>query len=189
MPPQTHAAASAHNTLTAAGTLDPERSLTELRLADGQVLLVPTATLLQAIEKRSLANDLTPANPQDGFITVPVLEERLTIDRRQIVTDTVRLHKTVEPFEQAIDELLLSRSYTVERVACDRVVDERPAVRQQGDTTIFPVVEEQIVVTRQLKLREELHVTLHESERRDTSSYTLQREHVEVEHVTPHSAE
>ena len=71
---------------------------------------------------------------------------------------------------------------------CERIVNERPAVRQQGDTTIYSVVEEQLVVTRQLMLREEIHVTLHESERRDTSTYTLQREHVEVEHITPPSA-
>ncbi len=39
----------------------------------------------------------------------------------------------------------------VERVAIGRVVDEVPPVRQVGDVTILPVVEEEIVVTRQAR--------------------------------------
>ncbi len=39
-----------------------------------------------------------------------------------------------------------------------RVVDEAPAARAEGDTTIIPVVEERLVVVKQLFLVEEIHV-------------------------------
>lgn len=46
----------------------------------------------------------------------------------------------------------------VTRVRVDREVDEAPRVRQEGDVTIISLVEEVLVVTKRLFLREEIHV-------------------------------
>ena len=59
-------------------------------------------------------------------------------------------------------------------------VDAPPPVRQEGDTTVYSLVEEQLVLTKQLVLREELHVTRRDTERRDNRTVTLQRETIEV---------
>ncbi len=60
---------------------------------------------------------------------------------------------------QEIAEAELDR-YRVEvtRVPVERVVDEAPAARAEGDVTIIPVVEERLVTVKQLVLVEELHV-------------------------------
>ena len=39
-----------------------------------------------------------------------------------------------------------------------RVVEAAPAARTEGDTTVVPVIEERLVVVKQLFLTEELHI-------------------------------
>ena len=46
----------------------------------------------------------------------------------------------------------------IERVPIDRTVDVVPPIRQEGDITIIPVVEEIVVVERRLVLKEEVRV-------------------------------
>lgn len=44
------------------------------------------------------------------------------------------------------------------RVSVDRKIDAIPDVVTEGELTIIPVVEERLVVTRELYLREEIHI-------------------------------
>ena len=44
------------------------------------------------------------------------------------------------------------------RVPVDRRLDSVPDMTTEGDLTIIPVVEERLVVSRELYLREEIHV-------------------------------
>jgi hypothetical protein len=46
----------------------------------------------------------------------------------------------------------------VERVAINRPIEVIPPIRQEGNTTIVPVVHEVLVLERRLILKEELHV-------------------------------
>jgi stress response protein YsnF len=64
----------------------------------------------------------------------------------------------VEEREAVVREQL-SRAYVdIERVPVNRNVDQVPAVREEGDTTIIPVVQEVLVVQKQLVLTEEIRV-------------------------------
>ncbi len=162
------------NLLNTTGTLDPEVALTELQLPDGRILRLATSLLIAA----------APANVQSqapGTITIPIVEERLNISRKTVETGKVRLHKTVQEFEAVLDEPLAVRTYDIEHIVLNQPVDTAPGVRTEGDTTIYPLVEEQLVLTKQLILKEEIRVTRRDTERRDTQSVTLRREHVVVE--------
>jgi stress response protein YsnF len=66
--------------------------------------------------------------------------------------------------------LLACTSVEVERVPIGRVIDAVPAVKDEGDLLVVPVVEETVVVERRLVLKEELHIRrVHTTERyRDT---------------------
>lgn len=128
-----------------------------------------------------------PARPEDSHpVTVPVTEEHLEIDRR--VTDSgrpLRLRKEVreEAVELALDTV--TDHVHVERVPIGRVVDEMPAVREEGDVTIVPVVEERMVLTRQLVLLEELRVVRQREKTTETGEVNLRRERVRVERFDP----
>jgi len=114
-------------------------------------------------------------------VTIPLIEEQVVLDKRIVQTGKVRLHKTVQEFEQQLDEPLAVNTFDIERVILNQVVQSAPEIRQEGDTTIYPLVEEQLVLSRQLVLKEEVRVTRRISERRDTQVVTLRRDHLLVE--------
>lgn len=118
-------------------------------------------------------------------VTVPVVEERLNVGTRVRETGRVRLSKRVETHEEIVDEPLLREEVEVERVPVGRYVDAPPPVREDGATTVIPVLEEVLVVEKRLLLKEELHVTRRKTEARDPQRVQLRSEHVEVERLAP----
>lgn len=112
---------------------------------------------------------------------IQVLEERLTVGTRRKVTGSVTVGTRTEIVE-AVAEAELDR-YRVEvtRVPVGRVIDEAPLARAEGDVTIVPVVEERLVVVKQLFLVEEVHIR-HVLDRKVVSEpVALRRQRVVVE--------
>ncbi len=117
--------------------------------------------------------------------TIPVVEERLNVTKRETVTGVVRLTKHVHEEEQVVDEPIEAVEIDVERVKLDRWVDNPVPVRQEGDTTIYPVLEEVAVVETRLKLVEEVRVTRRHVARRATDRIPVRREEIKVERIHP----
>lgn len=117
-------------------------------------------------------------------VRIPRVEERLTVGKAE-VERTVRVRKTVQEREEVVDQALLRERVDVERVAVNRVVQAAPEVRQEGDVTIIPVLEEVLVVEKRLMLREELRVTRRRTEVREPQTVTLRSEQVHVERGEP----
>lgn len=169
-----------HNLVTLSGSLDTTLPVTQVLLPDGRSIRLDTLLLLGATESPTFES--TPLTVSDGSRQViPLIEEQLLVGKRTVETGEVRLIKTVQEFEAKLDEPLAIRTYDIERIALNQPVESAPGIRHEGDTTIYPVVEEQLVLTKKLILKEEIHVTQRDTERRDTQSVTLQREHLVVE--------
>ena len=116
---------------------------------------------------------------------VPVLDETLSVSKREVKTGRVRVATRTELHEELAESMLEHSLVDVTRVKVDRVVDTAPQVRTEGDTTIVPVLEERVVVTKQLVLVEELHIR-HRVERTvERTPVTLRRQNVTVEHLDP----
>jgi uncharacterized protein (TIGR02271 family) len=166
-----------------------------VRLDDGRQLLAPKdALVLQAGGRYYyLAAEIGAESEQIGAETeqadesfaLPVIAEELDVQRRRVETGRVRITKLVHEREETVDEPLLREVVEVERVPIDRVVDAVVEPRQEGDTLIIPVLEERLVVTRQLVLREELRITRRRSEERRPQQVTLRSEEVLVERLGP----
>ena len=101
-----------------------------------------------------------PALEQDAseVITIPVLAERLLVSKRVVEKTLVRVATSTREREHLVDEELAQERVEVEHVPINRMVDAVPPVREEGDTTILPVVEEVVVVERRLVLKEEIHI-------------------------------
>ena len=164
------------NVLLVSGVVDPDRTLTELRLEGGQILQLSTAMLLRTQKPEVHRNDGEPEESAGRALVVPVIEEQLQVGKRTVVTGTVRLEKQVQEYHEVLDVPLAVRTYDIERVVLNQSVEEAPPVRQEGDTTIYPLVEERLLITKQLILKEELRVTRRDTERHDTRTVTLKRE-------------
>ena len=116
---------------------------------------------------------------QTGDTVVPVVEERLRVGKRT-VQNRVQLHKYVTERTETADVPLFQERVEIERVKHNRLVDEAAPVRYEGDTMIVPLYEEVLVVSKELRLVEEVRVTTERSEHHDPQEVTLRREEVEV---------
>lgn len=169
------------NVLAIEGVFDAFAATTELHLADGRVLRLATTTLLASESPAAEVGYDAPVADSATELVIPIVEEQLRVGRRTVETGKVTLRKTVQEFETQLDELLAVRAFDVERVVVNRSIEVAPEVRHEGATTIYPIVEEQLILTKQLVLKEELRVTQRDSERHDTRPVTLRRELIDVE--------
>ena len=179
--------ASENNSLKIDGYLDPARSYTDLQMADGRVFRLPTEVLLSGFSTGPYAQgEMSVANvseDNDATEIIPVVEEQLTVGKRTVATGRIRLQKSVQEYQETLDERLAVQTFDVERIVLNRVVEVVPEERQEGDTTIYPLIEERLVLTKEFILKEEIRVTRRNSEKRDTQVVTLQREHMSVERL------
>ena len=164
--------------LSILGNLDASEALTELQFSDGRIVCLPTAML-----KAEQANEPAANAPsrEEGVTLVPIVEEQLGISKRTVATGKVLLETTVEAYDVTVDEPLAATSWKVERVALGHVVQAAPAVREEDLTTIYPVLEERMVMTKELVLVEEIRVTRETGERRNPQTFTLRREHLDIQ--------
>ena len=116
------------------------------------------------------------AESPDAGLTLPLIEEQVAVSKRLQEKGTLRLEKRVIQRSETVEMPLTSVEWDVQHVPVDRMVTEVPPVRQEGDTTIYSLVEERVVMTRQLVLREEVHVTRRERTTVEPVTYTLQKE-------------
>jgi stress response protein YsnF len=77
------------------------------------------------------------------------------------VTGHVRVRTVTDTVEELAHASVQREDIEVTRVPINRVVETAPAIRTDGDVTIVPVLEEVLVVTKQLVLKEELHIRRH----------------------------
>jgi uncharacterized protein (TIGR02271 family) len=112
---------------------------------------------------------------------VPVVEETAVVYKERVVTDRVRLRKHVHEDQEVLDIPVQTESLEVERVPVDRWIDTPAAIRQEGDTTIYPVMEEVVVVEKRLRLVEEVRVTQRRATRHVREQVALRREEIVVE--------
>ena len=112
---------------------------------------------------------------------IPVVEEQLDVTKRVVETGRVRLVKTVEEYPQTVSTTLTGDAFDVERISVQQYVQEAPSVRVEGETTIYPVLREVVVVEKRLLLVEEIHVTKRQTKTTDEQTVNLRREVVTVE--------
>jgi uncharacterized protein (TIGR02271 family) len=113
-------------------------------------------------------------------VVIPVVEEELAAGTRAVKTGAVRVDKKVERRVRRISAPLIHEDVEVRRVPVNRVVDEAPKARRKGNTVIVPVVEEEIVVTKRLVLKEEIHLVKRRTKDRVVQEVELGRERAQV---------
>ncbi|MGB3618421.1 MAG: YsnF/AvaK domain-containing protein [Catalinimonas sp.] len=111
--------------------------------------------------------------------TVPVIEERLHVEKKSVEQGRVRITKEVKTEDVELNVPLQHTEVDIERVPVDRYVDEIPVSRYEGDVLIVPVLRE--VVVKRTLLVEELHIHQRREETQATFRESLREEEVRVE--------
>jgi stress response protein YsnF len=112
---------------------------------------------------------------------IPVVEEKASVVKRPVTSGRVVVKTTVDTEERTLRETLSEEKVDVERVAINRIVDVVPHVRTEGDVTIIPVLEERLVVEKQLVLVEEVRIRRSASAETVEVPVTLRKERATVE--------
>jgi len=121
----------------------------------------------------------------DVVATVPVIQETFEVSKQVLETGAVHVNKKVHVRTEHVEVPLRSEDVEITRVAINRVVEGPVPVRHEGDTTIYPVLEEVLVLEKRLVLREELHLRVRQSERVETHDIELRSEEVTTERSAP----
>jgi uncharacterized protein (TIGR02271 family) len=124
------------------------------------------------------AVDTTAAHERETVI--PLLEEQFSVAKRVVETARVRVSRVTHDHQQLVDELLNHEKVEVEHVPVDRPVETMPSIRQEGDVTIIPIVEEVLKVERCLVLKEEVHIRRIKTTERHQEQVTLRKQEVLV---------
>ena len=175
----------------------PERPETRIQLSDGGSVRVPTSLLTALDEVNyfvacSLADLVQPDTSAataaevrtETVATVPVVAESLHVHKEVHETGSVRVSKQVHVRDEHVEIPLVSEDFEITRVPMNRVVEAPVPVRPEGDTTIYSVLEEVLVVEKRLVVREELHLRARRSQRVETQTVQLRAEEVTVERTT-----
>lgn len=125
----------------------------------------------------------TDESSENAATIIPVIEEQLIVDKYVVERGKVRISKRISEHEEIVDEPLFHEEVRVERVPVNRVIETAPAVRNEGDTLVIPVVEERIFVEKRLVLVEELRVKKELVETHQPQKITLRKEQVEINRV------
>lgn len=122
-----------------------------------------------------------PAPDLDGQRTLPLFEERATVEVRKVERGRVRVSTRVLTHEENVVRAVTREAVEIVRVPVGREVDAVPSVREEPDgTLVVPVVEERLVVETRLVLREEVHLRRRRETETVTVPVTLRREEAEV---------
>ena len=174
------------NELAATGEFNPQAPTTVLTLPSGQRVVVPTELLLHPStsraetaadrdESEATRTGVSPAAGRDTRDTanaagnqqhraaandtvIPLVAEEMLVGKAQVETGRVHLRRETQEQVQTVSVPLANVSWEIEHVPMDQIVEAQPEIRQVGETIIFPLVEERMVVKRELWLREEVHV-------------------------------
>jgi uncharacterized protein (TIGR02271 family) len=118
---------------------------------------------------------------------IPLVEEKLTVDKRAVETGRVRIRTVVEEQLARIGEDLEREDVSIERVPVNQEVTAVPPMREEGDVLIIPLVEEVVVVEKRLVVREEVRIHRHRNRERVEEAVRVRRMRAEVDRV-PSSA-
>ena len=117
---------------------------------------------------------------------IPVVEEQVRINKKTVETGRVNIYKDVHEEDVTVDVPTVHEEVNVERVPVNEYVESAPpSVRYEGDVMIIPVLHEELVLVKRLKLVEELHVTKRKIETHEAQHVTLRKEEVNVNRVEP----
>src|SRR5215831_7586590 len=112
--------------------------------------------------------------------TLPLLAEELSVSKETVETGRVRVATRTREREALIDEDLARERVEIETVPIGSRIDAMPEVRQEGGTTIIPVVEETLLVERRLVLKEEVRIRRVRTTEHHTQTVKLRYQEVVV---------
>ena len=126
-----------------------------------------------------------PDAPGSTEAVIPLHVEEVTVGRRKVAHADVHIRVQTTSHEYLVDQPVTKETIEIERVPVGKPVDAIPPVREEGDTTIIPVVEEIIVVERRLILKEEVRLHRVRTTEHFRETVVLRKQEAVIERTAP----
>jgi uncharacterized protein (TIGR02271 family) len=160
-----------------------------LQFDDGVRLVVDANELKKQPDGTYLLTDGSSGASTTGGVAsgtearvIPVVAEELEVETRRVMRGSVQIRTRVETHEEVVHVPAVHEDVVVERVPVNMLVEGTPpAVREEGNVLVIPVLEEVVTVEKRLMLREVLRVSRHRTTASTPQVITLRREVVDVE--------
>ena len=117
------------------------------------------------------------AQDEDLVLSMPIVHEELVVRKEPAVLGTIRVHKGVETEDQHVSLPVYHEEAIIEHIAPDNY--DRKAYTNPNEV-IIPIVEERLVVQKQIVVKEYLRVKKVLVSQMDEVNETLRRETVSV---------
>jgi uncharacterized protein (TIGR02271 family) len=134
--------------------------------------------------RNSRGKVVNPKKPDPKVVEltkVPFTEEVISVSKQEVITGRVRIRTVTESTDELVQQELDTAHVSVTRIPINRIVDQAPAPRTEGDLTIVPVLEEVLVVETKLLLREEVHIRRTLTKETVQQSVTLRKQRAVIE--------
>jgi stress response protein YsnF len=122
---------------------------------------------------------------QDSFTdeVIPIIQENTVINNQLVETGKVHIKRTVSKEDVHLDTPIINELYDIKRVPVSGQILETPppAMRNDGDTFIIPVIKEIPVIVKRYEVIEEIHITRKHTETPLIQKVTLSTQNVNVE--------
>lgn len=112
--------------------------------------------------------------------TVTLAEERLELGTKKVVDRRVRITRAMRVDEKNITAELTQENADIKRFAKNEVLEAQniPQIRQEGDVTIIPIIEERVEIIKHYVLTEEIHIIKKRSTERHQEIITLRSQEI-----------
>jgi len=123
-----------------------------------------------------------PDHPDDEVV-LALAGEELAVTKQVVETGRVAVTRLTREQPELIAQTLAEETVEISREPIGRFVETMPAVREEGDTVVVPVVEERLVMERRLFLKEEVRVKRVRTSKLHRERVTLRHQDVVVSSV------
>ena len=140
----------------------------------------------QTSGKEDATNQQRPSRLEEPLtqerVSVPLVGESLQVDKHWAEAGVLELRKKVTSRSETLPVDLTHDELDIERVPVNRALrsGQEAGPRQEGDTLIIPIIEEEIVVTKRQVVREEVHIRKRQVVTQQQVSDTIRSENLDI---------
>jgi stress response protein YsnF len=117
---------------------------------------------------------------------LPIVEEELQVGQRRIESERIQVRMLTDLAEELVRQELAGEHLEVERVPIDLLIEpgsDLPRIRTEGSVTIFPVLEEVVVVEKRHRLTEEVRITKRVTTQTTETPITVRKQRAIIERL------
>ena len=116
-------------------------------------------------------------------IVIPLHSETIAVSKKKTATHRVRVQIVTREHAAPVDQLLTRELVEIERRPMCQLLDQVPAVREENNEIIIPVVEEILTIERGLILREEIRIRRKRTTERHQEDVTVRSQEAIVTRI------